>query len=686
MHRYLVLLFFVAIASLMSAGAILDNATRAMLQREKSCTMSREGAELSPYISLILQVDDIDVATSLIDMGVIIWNHRNDMLLTSVPRERIEDVLDCKGILNCAGSIGASSNMNKARAFCKIDQVQQGYDLPMPYTGKGVVVGFSDIGFDAKHIAFEGRIKGFYAYDTANGAVRAATTSEEIDILGTDSPDNFHATHVANILAGGYMGNPYYGVAYGSEIVATTSKLDDVGILCGVEDIIRYAKTEGKRAVINLSLSTSTGPHDGSDLFCRYISLCGEDAVICISAGNTGHKNISASHLFENDEGIKRITVNNSKTWNGFQVSGLSDFWSKDCSPFSFRVEVYDNDDKAVVFATPWIGGVDEPDELVVCEESFPEWSKYMQGMIVAATGVSDLNGRFSASVVYETSTSTESSNGPWSRYMTSFAVKGKKGVSLDAFADAQNSYFGYVGGKEGLVPNSKLSINNMCTARNVVSVGACNTRNSAPNVNGGEIEWNFKLNEPAEFSSYGFGLPHFCAPGNYVVSATSQQYYQLNPNVTQSACSVVDGEKYYWFAECGTSMSAPFTAGTIAIWLEADPELTTEEIISIAQSTVKADVEDINNPKWGAGALDGYGGLKKVLSSPVIGEDERHPIVEINSDRRLEITMPGGTSPNKIILSSISGERLNPYARLEPGIYILKIDNCPAIKIAVGF
>lgn len=268
---------------------------------------------------------------------------------------------------------------------------------------------------------------------------------------------------------------------------------------------------------------------------------------------------------------------------------------------------------------------------------------------------------------------------------MTSFAVKGQKGVSFDAFADAQNSYFGYVGGKEGLVPNSKLSINNMCTARNVVSIGACNTRNSAPNVNGGEIVWNFKLNEPAEFSSYGFGLPHFCAPGNYVVSATSQQYFQLNPSVAQSACSVVDGQKYYWFAECGTSMSAPFTAGTIAIWLEADPELSTEEIISIAQSTANINVEDLNNPKWGAGALDGYEGLKKVLSSPAIGKDERSPIVTVMPDGRLDITMPGGVTPNMVILSSISGKLLNHNVPLAPGLYILKIDGFPAMKIAVG-
>lgn len=85
-------------------------------------------------------------------------------------------------------------------------------------------------------------------------------TPEEIAEWTTDNEDNFHGTHVCNIMAGSYKANNLYGMAPGADIVMTSSLGYDVGLLAGCEEIVAYAKSVGKPAVINLSFSSYTGP------------------------------------------------------------------------------------------------------------------------------------------------------------------------------------------------------------------------------------------------------------------------------------------------------------------------------------------------------------------------------------------------------------------------------------------
>ena len=66
-----------------------------------------------------------------------------------------------------------------------------------------------------------------------------------------------------------------------------------------------------------------------------------------------------------------------------------------------------------------------------------------------------------------------------------------------------------------------------------------------------------------------------------------------------------------------GTSQASPFMAGTIALWLQAYPYLTYEQVIEILQKTSRKHAK-MDGKTWdaryGYGLVDAYEGLKEAL------------------------------------------------------------------------
>ena len=108
-----------------------------------------------------------------------------------------------------------------------------------------------------------------------------------INRFTTDSKSTFHGTHTMGIMAGSYNGPavvaqqtadggvsvtadmqcPFYGVATESDIAAAAcGMLADMFIAYGTDFIIQYAEEMQQPYVINISLGSNTGPHDGSSV------------------------------------------------------------------------------------------------------------------------------------------------------------------------------------------------------------------------------------------------------------------------------------------------------------------------------------------------------------------------------------------------------------------------------------
>ncbi len=145
---------------------------------------------------------------------------------------------------------------------------------------------------------------------------------------------------------------------------------------------------------------------------------------------------------------------------------------------------------------------------------------------------------------------------------------------------------------------------------------------------------------EISDYSSYcvddnGKPRPAIIAPGQGVISAINNydvNYFKENgepdTNYNEYECLVNKMEKHgrdNWYAlSQGTSMSAPVVTGIIALWLQANPELSNNDILEILKETCKNDdyttnvlkIPSGNKIQAGLGKIDCLGGLKKILNS----------------------------------------------------------------------
>lgn len=656
----------------------------------------------SPYIPDILIVESDEEVSELEAAGVIFWHRRADMALALIPRD-----------ISSAGSVLKPRNghpghrfprkavpaMDIAKSYLSASSVLSGHGLPHPYTGKGIVVGFCDIAFDPNHINFKDedgnlRVKKLISYDEPNGLRTILETPEEIASWTTDDDTGYHATHVAGIMTGSFNENGYGGMAPDAEIVGATCKLYDTGILASCEEIISYAKSVGKPAVINLSLGNCNGPHDGSSLFCRYLDLLGEEAIICIAAGNSGDDHSSYRARFTENAPSWRVAVNGND-WVHFNIYGLTDAWSYDARPIACRLLVYDTDTNTFVYESDKID-FSEYEDFVINSASDPALAQYLDGEVCFSGYVSPLNGRWVTEILYETSSTATAalSEGKWARYRPALEFSGEPGVKADINADSHYSFLTKVAGYPA--PDAEISVSDIATGENVVVVGMYNSRNRMPTLSGTDRVFTFDPFTVNEGSAYGTlidgrTLPHVVAPGAGIISSSNRFFTMAHPDAIgrMNASVEVNGETYYWGSDAGTSMSTPYVAGVVAGWLEADPTLTVTKVREIFEQTNFFDYPDPTNPRHGGGWLQPYEGLKNVLANTGIaaGATDGADVRVVVNPNSIEVFNPSSEILSALIYSVagtlVSGPILItgtssviPLENLSAGIYIIQLQS----------
>lgn len=255
-------------------------------------------------IAVIAEVDNIEQWEGLseVRIGVRVGTRRDDrnvsIVTARIPIERIDHIRRQPFVRSLTAARPIRPTLEAT-----IDDMQVTLPSVAGVTngGQGVVVGIVDFGCDFAHWNFRNadgstRIEALWvqAGHTAKGGVAYGRlyTRADIDLaLQSHDPyqalgygqdlgkgDGSHGTHVMDIAAGNGMGSKVPGCAPGSTIIfvdlsptdihwygpdAVGQSLGDSVRLLEAVDLI-FARAEDRPCVVNLSLGTNGGPHDGT--------------------------------------------------------------------------------------------------------------------------------------------------------------------------------------------------------------------------------------------------------------------------------------------------------------------------------------------------------------------------------------------------------------------------------------
>lgn len=625
--------------------------------------------------------------------------------------------------------------LNEARKLNGVATIHSGDDgLPQVYKGDGVICGIYDTGIDPNHISFfnndlsETRIKTFYHYYSNNGLSTAYDTPSKIAGFTTDNTGQSHGTHTLGCMTGSFNGtggrtailtsagsvqvrstikNPYYGMAPEADIVAGGGSLYDTNICGAVSKIVDYAKTHNQPAVINISIGTTRGPHDGTSTFGQYMERLGKDAIICVAAGNDGELNICLSKKFTtSDNALKSFfDATASRNTASFQI------WSADSKKFNVKIVLYNKTTKKIVeeFAITSeksiIATNNYSDPSYIQSDNFDE--AYSNSYVNCGFSENKAtNNRYSASI--DLSLTSNATTNADKHLITGIIIEGVDGGSVQCVLN--NSANGFTlsslnqsGWSDG---TNDFTINDMACGKNIIAVGAYNDRTRFPALNNSTFSYtNPDYNIPGAMSPYtsfgtladGTNRPHVCSPGTGIISAYSKYYVEAGyVDTDHLSAEYTDtkrgSRKSYWNADTGTSMATPILAGAIALWLQADPTLTVDKVLDIIQETAVKDEQTATtgNPiQWGAGKFNALAGLKKVLDNLGVNDirvDNQGIVITPTGEKTYEIAVPGANSIHVSIvamtgavvrnISTDSDTYTLDLNDLQNGVYILNVNN----------
>jgi subtilisin family serine protease len=155
----------------------------------------------------------------------------------------------------------------------------------------------------------------------------------------------------------------------------------------------------------------------------------------------------------------------------------------------------------------------------------------------------------------------------------------------------------------------------------------------------------------------------------------------------------VSGGRTYTWGQMSGTSMACPAAVGIIALWLQANPNLTAEGIKEVFKNTSIHDSFTAAAPqKSGFGKIDALAGLKYILNTTgVKGAICKSTVVSLYpnpSNGEFSIYVPGESGNLSLSIYNIGGGlvysksfdassgtvNVNIGGSVAPGIYIAHI------------
>ncbi|MBR5804061.1 MAG: S8 family peptidase [Bacteroidaceae bacterium] len=628
--------FSIIVVTLLASASLLMGQSKVspftanylVTNRDKVATRTSLNDE-EEVVSAYLHVSDHPNVSLLEDLGVKVTLQLDGILTVRMPLSVIPSLENLSFVKYIQIGTPVTPMLDKARPSAGVDKVHAGEGLTMPYTGKGVVVGIIDGGFDYTHPAFKDdvtgstRIKRVWEQGSTGGIAPAGfgyglelTTEESILAAKADVTSQSHGSHVAAIAAGAHRaeGNPYYGIASDADIVLVSKgaiTANCANISDAIAYIYNYADSVGKPCVINMSLGWHQGPHDGTSPFDLVADqLQGEGRVLIGSMGNYGNDAVHVSKTFTSiDDSPLKAMASYKIAPSKDKVGGEIDIWGDKDMEFDLQVVVTRTSDGSQLSASEVIPVTAEAgsntQEFIL--------SGRISGKVIISTEINPINDKPHAFLTL----------GVESRGMgmtVGIVVTPRSVGTVHAWTDATYTTF-ETEVPEGWIPGNKERT--LCeiggTGQKIISVGAYVSSNTYTELGSAQLKHTGEeVGALAAFSSVGPTIdgrmkPDVIAPGSIIASAVNSYDSYRTSYPTASSIMWNESSFYYSYMQ-GTSMAAPFVTGVVATWLQAYPQLDSDAIRSVFQKTATNDAYT-NSSTCGYGKIDAYSGLKEVLT-----------------------------------------------------------------------
>ena len=505
--------------------------------------------------------------------------------------------------------------MDKVRPEVGATKVHAGTGLETPFTGKGVVVGVIDQGFEFQHLAFKNEDGSLRVKAVWNRNVTNSSMSTTIPTKGDVTNDGTgHGTHVTSIAAGSKTTyNDYYGIAPEADIVMVPSVgFENNEVLEDAKAIKDFAEANGQPWVINMSFGGHMGPHDGLTLYDQSMSaLSGEGGILVAALGHEYDHNLHASHTFPAAGEVTDLVVQPSADRSYY---GTISLWSQHADGqkhLTIKPFVMNGRNKRYLTAAnvqsaggSYWEGVDPYSKKQGCEIYVP------MSRLYSVVGLSSSNYYLGVEVT---------ASDPAEVHAWTLQGSGKFAARLTGADCVKGDNKYQVGEGAASIPR--------CVA--VASYNTSKTITSA--IDGGTYSYSVgNVGDISNFSNIGPYLgnqpkPTVSAPGAVIKAAISR----YDGGFDAKDLSIVDVIKvdprnsYYYAGMSGTSMASTVVAGCVALWLQANPKLTYENVVEILKTTSVRDSytqtgfntgNEEWNDRWGYGKIDVYEGLKLAL------------------------------------------------------------------------
>lgn len=660
-----------------------------------------QNVTVNALVKLDNQADALEIAKKY---DCLVLEQIGNIYIMKIPMPILEQMLLDDQVLRIEAHEMPQPTMFEAPSHINADKAWNGTYLPQAYTGKGVIAGVVDTGFLFTHSMFldgNGNTRISKYFDMTDLAITGdgGITYDSCQITEIEhsalAESSSHGTEVASVMVGSMVegGNGIYcGIAPESSIVLaeinSQGEIDEHGriiegsiwsrpegtsadCILAFKRIFDYADSIGRPCVINISMGFPMSIIDPCILENEAISqLVGPGHIIVAGAGNNGSNNnlkglYSTLSKKGNDHIVTASFYGENGTESFFSEAQFIDCYllTDDSQEVSFILGD-DNAPKVITINTDTLDTLNGD----TCSFSVISAMEETDTMFVQAVKVTNPPSYIKGGL-YMYITSIKSGNYPhlssWlNAHQRSLVVEGNYftiGEGIRVTISSNNPCEMYT--NTGVTPfiharlpfedkpsyciNKKHSIAWPAESPSIIGVGATKTRSIL-----GQPTTNETL---AEFSSQGPTWsnqlkPEVSAPGSNIIAA-----YNAYAGFTVAYDFV--GEDFDFMAKTnGTSISSPMVAGTIALWLQAKPDLSPSDIRDVLAHSCKqiddADIDDYPNNMCGYGKIDAYAGLLYILGI----DNTKIEGLSMKQPEDIRIKMDGG------ILTVVDSSSGHPY------------------------